>query len=348
MSLQAAQGRSERAVNQNQQVPHHNNPPISFNASMIFSIFRDAVLILGPIEVVRAINNAIQIAPDLLPSTRTIAFISIAGAIGVFVAKTLRNPTPQGAQQEIPAMPASLQPQAVHRPAVEPSSQSREKRDFNNSVASSFDVRRPNDHVRANYHIATFENARQYDMAGQRPSACTFHALQAMWMIRNNFLSFTSSIRTNDSQHLALEQKSIIRRGLQFYEYTKQAHPDVMEGADLEHIDLPKGFPFKFDKIQNEVDGSFEYRLNQVVELLFSTPLTKVVWIKNGNEESFAVIKVGEQVIIFDSHQNEMIHAYGADATKTALRNKLVGYKNEVGGVDLTPFAYAIGHPTHT
>lgn len=187
-------------------------------------------------------------------------------------------------------------------------------------------------------------NARQYDMPGNQPSACTFHAIAAQQQIAQNFDGIYQQFLRGESHALSQFQQGVIREGLAEYRRQLAARPDLLQGADLEHIRLPVGL--HLEQYRSENLEPFGNRLDRVMNHL-STPgnQTNVVWIKNGNEESFAVIAKSGRFIIFDSHKNEIFAASSLDETRKKLVQKLGPYVNsDVVGNDMTPFDFATGH----
>jgi hypothetical protein len=187
-------------------------------------------------------------------------------------------------------------------------------------------------------------NARQYDMPGSQPAACTFHAVSALREISRNFEQILNWADQRDSAHLSAFQRAVIlNMGLPLYREALARNPELVEGADFAQIS-----PFLPPEVQlqqpanHEGLRSFAERLAEVVGHLFALlPATKMVWIKNGNEESFAVVSRGNRAIIFDSHRNEIIATTSRNGTEEALREKLLPFSTENDGLDITPFSFA-------
>ncbi len=181
-------------------------------------------------------------------------------------------------------------------------------------------------------------NARQYDMPGNQPAACTFHAVSALREISRNFEQVFNWVDQKDSAHLSAFQRSVILNiGLPLYRQALAQNPELVEGADFAQIR-----PFLPPEVQLQQPANhedlrpFADRLAEVVQHLFPRlPATKMVWIKNGNEESFAVVSRGNRAIIFDSHKNEIIAATGRNGTEEALREKLLPFSTENDGIDI-------------
>lgn len=189
------------------------------------------------------------------------------------------------------------------------------------------------------------QNARQYDMPGNQPAACTFHAVSAMREISTNFEQVFNWIRDkNGAQLSALQIDVICNKGLPLYRAALAQDDQLAQGADFQQIlpHLPAGIRLQQPANHEELQ-TFNDRLNIVVNHLFAPlPHTKTVWIKNGNEESFAIVSRAGRAIIFDSHKNEIVGTTTQDALSNALREKLMPFSTELGGVDVTPFAYAL------
>jgi hypothetical protein len=190
----------------------------------------------------------------------------------------------------------------------------------------------------------TLQNARQYDMPGNQPAACTFHAISAMRELSANFDQVFNWVTLRDGANLSAFQRNVIlNRGLPLYERAFAENPQIVEGADFDQIRpyFPAGVQLQ-QPPHNENFQSFDNRLAPVVRHLFAPlPATKMVWIKNGNEESFAVVSRGQRAIIFDSHKNEIIATSNQAAAQNTLREKLLPFSTEQNGLDITPFAYA-------
>lgn len=188
------------------------------------------------------------------------------------------------------------------------------------------------------------QNARQYDMPGNQPAACTFHAVSAMREISMNFEQIFNWASQRDSVNLSAFQRNVIlNMGLPLYQAALARNPDLIEGADFAQIrpHFPREVQLQQPANHEELE-SFAGRLNGVAHSLFAPlPATKMAWIKNGNEESFAVISRGNRAIIFDSHRNEIIATNSQAGTQEALREKLIPFSTENEGIDLTPFSYA-------
>lgn len=195
----------------------------------------------------------------------------------------------------------------------------------------------------------SLQSASQYDgpPGAERPGACTFHAVCALKELSTRFDQVFNWISENNSLELTTFQMDVIlNKGLDLYARACQRNREYQQGADFTHIlpYLPSGIrlvqPANHDQLQ-----PFQTRLNQVIDHLFaSTPQTKTVWIKNGNEESFAVVSRGQRTIIFDSHKNEIIGTTTREAARAALEEKLLPFSHEVEGVDATPFDFALTH----
>lgn len=218
----------------------------------------------------------------------------------------------------------------------------REDDDFRRAVAmslapapSSFSLRTP-----APIMKVELQKARQYDMPGSQPAACTFHAVQAMSAVASNFSNVAQAIIRGDNVGLSQFQRNIIQDGLVNYDKAVKKQPDLLGGADLEHVRrfIPGGI--RMDRSQNGVYmlGVKENpALNAIADYLFSAGSdTKVVWVKNGNDESFALVARGNQVILFDSHVNEICMLSSKAQAMNAIQAKL-------GNEELNLFDYALG-----
>lgn len=185
--------------------------------------------------------------------------------------------------------------------------------------------------------------ARQYDMPGNQPSACTFHAIAAQTQIAQNFDLIYQQIMRGESRTLSQFQRGIVEAGLRDYNQQLARQPHLIQGADLEHIRLPEGLDL--EQYRSENLEPFGDRLDRVMDHL-SAPgdQTKVVWIKNGNEESFAVIAKANRFVIFDSHKNEIFAASSLEEARRKLVQKLSPFINPgPQGIDMTPFEFATG-----
>lgn len=288
------------------------------------------------IEGLRAFN-----VTQNLPSSTVSISLGLIGLTSVIASRIFgqQQPAvaaqqpPSLAQREVKTLPAS----AAHPAAVARASAAVESNDT---------------------FMVNLEDARQYDDNGDRPPSCTIHALAAMTWIGQLFERIAMHIRVN-SDELSGLQRDIIQHGLAIYNEAKKTQPDLEEGADLQHIkNLPYGLSFgTIHHEAGEEEGSFDQRLDKLMEALYANigdSQIRVVWIKNGNEESFSVIKSGIEVIIFDSHQNKLILTQSRQATRDALDQKLKQYSNAMSyfdpslnreiNYDATPFAYAVGN----
>jgi hypothetical protein len=188
------------------------------------------------------------------------------------------------------------------------------------------------------------QGARQQEAGRKGEPACTFHAVTAMSAIGGNFDVLAREIKEGRTADLSRRQNGIIDAGLVTY----KQFPKLKGGADINQLIDGRAIPAnvqmnrKFDDIQLV---SFDTRLNDVVNHLYSPdPRTKVVWIKNGNDESFAVITKGTESILFDSHQNEIILTTSREITRQVLDQKLRPFSQEMDGIDLNLFACAFGY----
>jgi len=188
-------------------------------------------------------------------------------------------------------------------------------------------------------------NASQYNMPGERPAACTFHAVSAIKEISTNFVQIFNWAAQRDSERLSAFQRDVIlNKGLPLYERSIAQNPQLVEGADFEQIRpyLPEGVQLQLPAVRED-HQPFENNLHEMARHLFAPlPLTKMGWIKTGNEESFAIVVRGDRAIIFDSHYNEIIATGDQRSTLNALREKLLPSSNEIRGLDVSPFAYAL------
>ncbi len=193
-------------------------------------------------------------------------------------------------------------------------------------------------------HKVALQNARQYDL-GSAPAACTFHAVCAMKEITSKFDEIFDWIVTGNAVALSAFQCDVIQnKGLSLYQNALAQDASAVEGADFKQVQpyLPAGIHLHQPENHNDLQ-SFDARLHIVLAHLSArAPQMKTVWLKTGNEESFAVIKNGNRAIIFDSHKNEIVATNRDDALQNALREKLIPYSQEVDGIDIVPFAYAL------
>lgn len=211
------------------------------------------------------------------------------------------------------------------------------------NIESNFPV------VETDVWTVALQNASQYDF-NMKPSACTFHATLALKYISEHFEAVLDQIQKRDGDALSEIQKNIIQQGLDRYYQALRKDDHILQGADIDQIELPAGVSLQ--KVEAMVDGrSFQERLQTVVDHLSQPlPLNKTVFLKNGNDESFALIAKGNHTIVFDSHHNE-ITALSNRRVHEFLHNKLEAFsgnqeivdaENQVKLVDFTPFAYAL------
>lgn len=191
----------------------------------------------------------------------------------------------------------------------------------------------------------SLQNARQYDF-DQTPAACTFHAIAAMRDIpTRGFPRFAQLIQENSSAELSRIQREIITNGLASYNRALAINPGVREGVDLNqliemHGVIPPGLRFEQVQIATVTNATLNQRTTDISEILFhdNQGITKVSWIKNSNDESFSVIRFGNEAIIFDSHINEMILATGKEELSRALYQKLAPFIGSMNTIE-----YALG-----
>ena len=211
--------------------------------------------------------------------------------------------------------------------------------------------------------------------SGEAKSACTFHAMQAMKTIGEGFRFFVHDIRSNNTEALSKVQKSTIEIGLIRYHEAIRNAPSLAGGADV--ADIKKLPPFLNHHYVGDWEGHLgggqggvaaippgvdlgeskevfsklgtakeESPVYGIVNHLYSGG-TKLVWLKEINNESFCAITVGTQMIIFDSHKNEMILAPSKELAQVALLNKLLPNSPIIDGVQYISFTYALGSHTN-
>lgn len=182
--------------------------------------------------------------------------------------------------------------------------------------------------------------ASQYDMPGDRPSACTFHAVAAMQAISLRFDEVFDLIANDQATRLEDFQRQILNQGLLLY----QRAGAPLQGADFAQIKdyLPEDMPLFKDEDPEKLQ-TLDERLNIAMEHLFApNEQPKTMWIKSGNEESFAVIVRDNVAIIFDSHRNKIIATDSYEAARAVLQEKLAIHSNpDDQGRDMSPFVYA-------
>lgn len=198
-------------------------------------------------------------------------------------------------------------------------------------------------------HKVRLHEATQQQMT-ETPAACSFHAISAMKEIGSNFDLIFDLIIRNQSLDLSRIQQNIIQNlGLPLYQQAVAVNPDVVKGADFEHFKpfLPQEInlvqPPNYEKV-----STLRQRIEQVVgHLSEQAPEIKTVWLKNGNDESFAVIGKGKRAIIFDSHKNEIIGTDSIQGIREALSEKLGQYAQLDGDqYELNRFEFALtGEP---
>jgi|GEM_PF-3660913 len=207
------------------------------------------------------------------------------------------------------------------------------------------DVERQNDAV---IYEARLIRARQYDMPGEKPPACTLHAVHAMSVILPRFNEVFGRICVNDPT-LSNFQKKILAQGIESFQKVTGQNAKLRGGMDLPDIsaftEKTLGFPLVQPKNHQDIQP-FNDRLNNILQALFESD-QKVAWIKTSNDESFAIIRHGTRAIIFDSHKNIMIATSSRDALEAFLREKLGEHVHEIAEMgDLNQCSYAIGDPS--
>lgn len=190
------------------------------------------------------------------------------------------------------------------------------------------------------------QKARQYDLKGAIPAACTFHALEAGMTISSQFEEFADLISQNYSKKLSLKQQQILGRGLTLYAKGLAKNREFIQGADIDQIAklkqqiLPQGMNIQ-EKQTVVVNGPEEVKekVKPILDYLFDRQgnPSRIVIMKNGNDESFSLIGKGEKVIIFDSHQNEIVLTQGREAISSQLSAKLAEY---VEGMNTFEYAF--------
>lgn len=183
------------------------------------------------------------------------------------------------------------------------------------------------------------QKARQYDMEGNIPAACTFHALAAMETIRKNFDYFVQQIENDDSQKLSNEQRKILQEGIKLYNAALKQNPIFVQGANIEDLRqdvLPKGFSFPRGQVTLVVSpDNLKPTLNPIADHLFkNTNGIYAVLMKNSNDESFSCISNGKKAIIFDSHKNEILLCTGKEKFINQLTEKLLPYVDPQNTID--------------
>lgn len=177
------------------------------------------------------------------------------------------------------------------------------------------------------------DNARQYDMAGDRPPACTFHAMQAIETISSDSdFALYRELLEEKSPFLSTYQKSILEAGLRKYETQGDR---FQGGADIEQIPrhLYPNVQVREKQIVVATRDTLRDDIQNLVDQLFKC---RAVILKNFKDETSSLIRKGEDVIFFDSHKNKMILARGKDAVSGKLYSKL---RKHVG--ELNTFEYA-------
>lgn len=168
--------------------------------------------------------------------------------------------------------------------------------------------------------------ARQYDMPGNKPAACTFHAFQAIRVIAANFDLLAGMINREDGANLSKIQRRVIEAGLIDYSRALRQNSKLVEGADLDHLRplLSKEIQMGSSLSVVFTPGAPSEDLTKIADHLFSAGgPTKAIWVKNPNDESFALIGNGNQVILFDSHYNEIQMLFTKEQLVNALQQKV-------------------------
>lgn len=190
-------------------------------------------------------------------------------------------------------------------------------------------------------------NARQYDRA-ERPAACSFHAISAMDFISGHFDETARAIVQNNADHLSIMQNGIIDRGLQMYKEQSALRKELIRGADFEQITVPVSLKFRRKKeniiaINNSRDNVDELTA-PIIEHLFSPSLSgkKIAWVKNINDESFALISNNSHMIVFDSHRNE-INLVDKNSAQEFLKRKILQEHFGKQDYNYNAFEFALG-----
>jgi hypothetical protein len=189
--------------------------------------------------------------------------------------------------------------------------------------------------------------ARQYDRT-ESPAACSFHAICAMNFICDKFDEVATAIVHNQAANLSQMQNRIIDRGLQMYKEQKAIHEDLVTGADFQQIKIPNSLKFgkKVEEIislNNNRDNLYELTL-PIINHLFPVSITgkKIAWVKNINDESFALISNGTFMIVFDSHRNEILLVHKKNASEF-LQKKILQEHFGRQDYNFNAFEYALG-----
>ena len=194
------------------------------------------------------------------------------------------------------------------------------------------------------------KGSSQYDIRAEEdphdnhPPACTFHALAAIAHIRQNFDKIVKAIQNGDVDALSQMQRQCIRSGLRSYNQALGIHAaNFKEGANLE--DLQKHYPSLLQSLRLNFENpgqdnrSVEVRTESIATRLFSSNQGRAVLLKNGNEESFAVIYDKSKAIIFDSHAREILLTSTTKQLQEELVQKLKPFSQWMGNYDAVPFS---------
>lgn len=133
-------------------------------------------------------------------------------------------------------------------------------------------------------------------------------------------------IRHSEHEELSEFQRGVIDSGLKSYERELPKNNTLRQGADLEHVrSVFEGSLRMGPSLGGDfVPGKENEDLTFIADHLFAADgHSKVVWVKNGNSESFALIAKGNQVILFDSHWNEISLMFTKEQVVTAVQAKL-------------------------
>jgi hypothetical protein len=167
----------------------------------------------------------------------------------------------------------------------------------------------------------SLENASQSDMGADMPSACAFHAVEAMRFIGAIFDLISKAI-VNRGEGLSHFQRTFIQQGLNSYNKAVEENPELVEGAYLDHI---RKSISDYIVLEPTIDGEGATEVNDLIDYLFNGERgeKRAACVTNINEQSFALIAKEGRVIIFDSHLNKLCMYYSKDQVRTALQAKI-------------------------
>lgn len=190
-------------------------------------------------------------------------------------------------------------------------------------------------------------NASQYTIEGNRPAACTFHAIKGAIRINKDFDQYIDLIANQKSEKLSYLQRKILQEGLEFYHGALKVDRKLIQGADIEDVKklpvrlLPKEMTIQKQRTEFVTREELKQKLQPIVDHLFDEAQNSAhsALLTNSNAESFSLISKGDQMIVFDSHKNELYLITGKTKALEHISQKLRPY---IG--DFNTFNYALAN----